>query len=63
MNMVQIAMILAIIHVIVSLVMMIQKPAFGGIQALLDEEHISGINTSWLISFIVCVIIVILLMS
>ena len=61
--MVQIAMILAIIHVIVSLVMMIQQPAFGGIQALLDKEHISGINTSWLISFIVCVIIVILLMS
>ncbi len=60
--MVQIAMILAIVHVIVSLVMMIQQPAFGGIQAFLDTEHISGINTSWLISFIVCVVIVILLM-
>ena len=62
MNMVQIAMILAIIHVVVSLVMMIQKPAFGGIQAFLDTEHISGINTAWLISFIVCLAIAILLM-
>ena len=63
MNMVQMAMILAIVHVVVSLVMMLQQPALGGIQALLDTEHISGVNTAWLISFIVCVLIVVLLMS